>query len=100
MRFDLGTAVKISPLILVVSSLAAAEPKAPDPGPDDCYNRVSATCNRKHPGKNYGDQVYRDCINDGLSWCDVNEPSSLIPRLDSDGRFTKASQARWWQFWK
>jgi hypothetical protein len=63
-------------------------PKQPDPGPDDCYNRVTSTCNKKHPGKDWGDKVYRDCITDGLDWCDINEPSRtvVVPGFDSRGR--------------
>jgi hypothetical protein len=69
---------------------------APDSGTGDCYNRVTETCNRKHPGKNLGDQVYRDCINGGLDWCDVNEPAregQVFPGVDVSGRYVvKARQ--------
>lgn len=60
----------------------------PDDGAGDCYDRVTDTCNRKHPGKNWGDKEYRDCITDGLDWCDINEPTSLtrFPVFDAEGR--------------
>lgn len=77
-------------LIFSIPSFVEAAPKKPDPGSDDCYNRATQTCNRKHPGKDWGDKVYRDCINDHLDWCDKNEPArdtGLRPVLNSQGRF-------------
>lgn len=47
---------------------------APKPGSGDCYNRVTDTCNGKHPGADWGDSAYRQCIEGGLDWCDANEP--------------------------
>lgn len=75
--------------LLTFTMFSCAAPNAPDPGPDDCYNRVTDTCNKRHPGKNLGDKVYRDCINDGLDWCDIHEPidNRSLPSLDSQGRF-------------
>jgi len=69
-------------------------PREPDKGPDDCYDRVTDTCNREHPGKNWGDQEYRDCINDGLAWCDINEPARVVqvPGFDSRGRLAKQTR--------
>jgi hypothetical protein len=57
-----------------VAALRMRDSDAPDPGSGDCYNRVTETCNRKHPGKDMGDPEYRSCINDGLDWCDIHEP--------------------------
>lgn len=69
----------------------AANDGAPNPGPGDCYNRVTETCNSRLPGKDWGDQEYRDCINDGLKWCDVNEPSRVVvvPGFNSRGQLVK-----------
>jgi len=74
-------------LFAVVS--CAPNKSAPNPGTDDCYNRVTQTCNGKFPDKNLGDKVYRDCINGGLDWCDSNEPitNTTLPVLDKNGRF-------------
>jgi hypothetical protein len=67
----------------------------PDRGPDDCYKRVTQTCNARYPGKDIGDKEYRDCINAGLDWCDVYEPSRVhaFPVLDA-GRFEVVSSRR------
>ena len=68
----------------------ARDDGAPDPGSGDCYNRVTETCNRKHPGKTMGDSEYRACINSGLDWCDIHEPARLGGRVFPilrDGRF-------------
>jgi hypothetical protein len=75
-------------------AMAAAAQNQPNPGPDDCYNRVTETCNAKHPGKDWGDKEYRDCITAGLDWCDVNEPtrSPVLPVFDSRGRLAKAGR--------
>jgi hypothetical protein len=72
----------------VYLAAARATDGGPDSGPDDCYNRVTQTCNRKHPGQTMGDQAYRDCINSGLDWCDVYEPTRLatFPAMEA-GRF-------------
>src|SRR5688572_23376789 len=72
-------------------STMARESNAPNPGSGDCYNRVTQTCNSKHPGKDMGDADYRNCINGGLDWCDTNEPARAgggrtFPVL-VDGRF-------------
>jgi hypothetical protein len=69
---------------------------APNPGSGDCYNRVTETCNGKHPGKDMGDADYRSCINNGLDWCDINEPlrggaGRVFPVL-VDGRFQVADK--------
>ena len=55
---------------------------------DDCYNRVTRECNKKHPDKNWGDKEYRDCINDGLDACDRDEPNAavILPTFDDSGR--------------
>lgn len=80
-------------LSISVPSLAtAAVPEKPDAGTDDCYNRVTNTCNRKHPGSNYGDTVYKNCIDNGLDWCDVNEPvSSTSPLSPQQPSFPSTS---------
>jgi hypothetical protein len=57
-----------------VLAMEMADDQAPDPGSGDCYNRVTQSCNRRHPGKDMGDAGYRDCISRGLDWCDVFEP--------------------------
>lgn len=63
---------------------------APNSGSGDCYNRVTDTCNGNHPGKDWGDKEYRDCITAGLDWCDANEPSRVVvvPGFDAHGRLT------------
>jgi hypothetical protein len=67
---------------------------APNPGPDDCYNRVTDTCNQNHPGKDWGDEEYRNCITSGLDWCDQNEPNRVVvvPGFDARGRLTKQTR--------
>lgn len=61
---------------------------APAAGSGDCYNRVTNGCNEKYPDKNYGDKDYRDCIDNGLDWCDKNEPltRTIKPVFDSMSR--------------
>lgn len=68
-----------------------ADNTGPNPGSGDCYNRVTQTCNQKHPGKTWGDKEYRDCITSGLDWCDVHEPAGkvVVPGFDSHGRLTQ-----------
>jgi hypothetical protein len=80
-------------IVFSTLSIAEAAPQEPETGTDDCYNRATETCNRKHPGRNWGDKAYRDCINDHLDWCDENEPTTIdlrFPVLNSEGRFVKA----------
>jgi hypothetical protein len=70
----------------------ADNPSDPGPGADDCYNRVTDACNAKHPGKDWGDAEYRQCINDGLDWCDTHEPNAgavVVPGFNRHGRLVK-----------
>ena len=88
MKFTLRYS-KVLAMVLLVPPLLA-EPKEPDSGSEDCYNRATNTCNRTNPGKDMGDKVYRDCINDHLDWCDDYEPvegARYLPMLNSQGRF-------------
>jgi hypothetical protein len=81
--------------IALVAWACAPKNSAPNEGSGDCYNRVTETCNGKHPGKDLGDSVYRDCINGGLDWCDVNEPNTNppLPTLNTFGRFEIKAKA-------
>ncbi len=41
-----------------------------------------------------GDADYRNCINNGLGWCDKNEPArngQFSLTLDANGRFVEKS---------
>ena len=88
-------------LMLVGLPLVATAAK-PNPGEGDCYNRCTETCNEKHPDGDWGDGAYRECIEECLDWCDVNEPGSFaIPSFDEHGRLNVVEPSPpWWQFWK
>jgi hypothetical protein len=76
----------------------------PGPGSDDCYNRVTDTCNAMLPGKDWGDVEYRNCIMSGLDWCDTNEPNRVVvvPGFDARGRLTKQNRVEklWTQLFR